>query len=366
MTSLDQLAQQAVFLYQLSQEQGIQLQKIPTLENLVRELGNRLVILENLLATGKGKAGGKGGGAMGGQLMHLLFKSLNVPKWDSESALNINKFKEWSLQVRNYVDVGAPGSAKILKETMILREPIQEDEVGMYDDSGDLDRLLHNLLSSALLGAPLGICRQVTWNSGLEEWRSLHAQYDPMTMEKGVADVMAVLSVKPVSTMSAIMPAIVSWENKMQARADIKTNGSVENMFDLETRRGLLMQHLPPKLYADIDLQGKLYPTYKELRERIQHVVHFNTKGSANMQTDYVEEEDEEYDEEGVPIDALQKKYFLKGKGKGKGKGGKGKGTVVCWRCGKAGHPQFKCEEKDDKFGIVLKKGIRTDLSPRK
>jgi hypothetical protein len=179
-----------------------------------------------------------------GKTLHerLFDSSYSKPKpLTQEAAVKVDRFREWSMSIKDYVDLYVPGLTDAMKE--IEERKTEISLIDAYDmTSKEHDDVIYRIL---LEGTSEGsnariIIRQTLGKCGLEAWRQLHHQYDPMTAERGVEGIHDLYSPPTAKNAGDVMATLMTWEGKLDRYAR-KTNQSVESFMNDGFRRSVLM-----------------------------------------------------------------------------------------------------------------------------
>ena len=305
----------------------------------------------------------------------LMPKSVNT-----EIYTKVEKFRDWSLSVREFLGIFDPNISNILKNVEGTPEALdlatQQREMG----GPEWVRRLYQLLLSKTENGARTIVRSVLNHGGLEAWRQLHRANDPRTVERNFGDLKYIMTPPRAKAGADVMGEIAKWEAASDRHGQRK-GVPVDSFFPDDFRRVALMGLIPEKLYQDLQPQMDRFPKYMDLRNKIEEVCYSMHQGSAPMLFPCEEAAAVDDDTEYYIWDNEQEIYTLVQKGKGKGgKGGKGKSKgnnhkgpstdktpnkELCWRCGRTGHTTKGCYATKDKNKQPLADHDRNRFKPQ-
>jgi hypothetical protein len=100
-----------------------------------------------------------------------------------DMANRIDKFREWSLSFKDFLNMHVPGLGTHIAQVEVLTEPNTDETRSVREHS-------HTLFQTLLISTgdgPRSMVRQT--NCGVEAWRQLHQRYDPQTPQRDVDEI---------------------------------------------------------------------------------------------------------------------------------------------------------------------------------
>jgi len=300
------------------------------------------------------------------------------------------EFEDWHFKTVNFLaEEGMDWRMLIADIEVWEKEPSDEDIAELQGkitsrggDPAYMNNQLYSVLCSNVTGNALtGIKRleHIVETNGFVAWWKIYFECNAMTGNKiqGIAN--KIYSPKRAKKYQDVNNLIDEWEINVKLFEDAE----VENRLSDQTKIYSLRQIVPEDLERDIIRAGHL-KGYKEIRAYITEQVSIRrdmkaSSGVVPMDVDYAkqvfatlmdgddkeqmekDEKDVEKNEqercrpcgEGDQANAIAELFsFVKGRMQGKGggdggKGGSGKFEGNCSHCGKYGHRQRECWEKD-------------------
>lgn len=321
---------------------------------------NRIINLEGEITQIRQKA--QGGHQKTLDQMFFEPKGLMPEPLTQEMYSKVDKFRDWSLQVRDLLGIYSDDIHTILRGVEGTKDPLTQEYQANTIDAGWNRRLCTLLLMKTKDQARI-VIRHTPANGGLEAWRRLHRQFDTHTDERNVGDLVYLTQPPQAKNAGEVMNEIMKFEAARDRHAG---RHSVEvNVFFLEHfRRLALLKIIPKSIMALLEGQLDRFETYDKLKTKIEESCFSAHLGSAPMlfRLNPAEEHQEEEDAPAYYWDEEQETFTVftsKPKGKGKGKKGRGKGKgkseridgrtkeqkdkLTCFPCGRKGHEQWEC-----------------------
>lgn len=238
------------------------------------------------------------------------------PSFDhSTRESEISAWKEWSWTLEQYL---SSLDTKFLEDIEGVRRNLTT-EVDMFDFSEeDKQRcsFLYGLLSSLVKQRALLVVKQVTGCNGLEAYRRLVQQNEPVSKNRSMGLLNIIMNWAPFTAKTSLMAQVLRLEH---AFSEYEKLG--QSLGD-ELKTAILLRSVTGQLKTWLQLQVKETTTYSQLREMVMLYDSSTTKWSEQMVLGLDAATSSSADGP-VPME-VDRIYRGKDKGKGKYKGSKG------------------------------------------
>ena len=269
-----------------------------------------------------------------------------VPTWNGDE----DQWFEWSFAFRAYCVVSSLISSEDLERAAgsTTSLPVSGQSPEARVRSGTLYYLLVLLCTKKAQV----VLRTVEVGNGVEGWRVLSARYDRRDTTSTTGLLQAILGFEMSDDLERIPDKLAEFELMVQ-----RYNMTSGETFSGQVEKATILRTLPEPLKSHLLVNAQRFTNGAEVRTAVRDYLMARREWrpptamtrerdtSSPMDVDEVTWRWKGGNSKGKGKD---KGKHSKGKGKGKDKDGKGKGKrdTECWWCGKRGHTQRDCWEK--------------------
>ena len=256
----------------------------------------------------------------------------------------------------------------LMNETVLDRvacrtRPVEFNEIPA--EQAEKNKLLYYVLASSCTGRAQCYVRAAEGQNGLEAWRLLNQRYHRQNAESTFELLRALMNFSCGTEISKVEDKLAEFDSLVQEYEERATE-----IISDEVVRGILMHAVPEPLKSHLRVCASSFVSSHDVRRAISEFVRTESKESFKEMFD---------NSDPMEVDTVR---WDKGKGKGKSKGkgkddkGKGKGKFrndaqgagqrgraedrdTCRWCGRRGHWQRDCRQKQNMRGAGKGSGDR-------
>ena len=195
-------------------------------------------------------------------------KGLMPEPLTQEMYSKVEKFRDWSLQVREFLGIYSDDIHSILRAVEGTKQTLSQKYQSETIDAG-WNRRLYTLLLMKTKDQARIVIRHTPAIEGLEAWRRLHRQFDPRTDERNFGDLIYLIQPPQAKNAGEVMNEIMKFEAATDRHAG-RHGVEVDVFFPSHFRRLALLKIIPKSIMGLLEGQLDRFPTYDQLKNKIE------------------------------------------------------------------------------------------------
>jgi 8-oxo-dGTP pyrophosphatase MutT (NUDIX family) len=170
-------------------------------------------------------------------------------------------------------------------------------------------------------GKAMGIAKRIGDANGLELWRKLHEEYEPVEGNKMLADFTGLMDYTFGNDLRTVQEHLLFWETEVEEYESHVREKVQENF-----KMGVILKGMPDIIREHLTLNLDTLDTYQKQRAMIVKFLKAKRAWSTSLtKKDAWKNKSQQKEEDAMDVSEVYKGW---GKGKGKGKKGKGKESL--------------------------------------